>query len=280
LGWGADALKSLTGNREELNRLSDAAPRELPIIDPPPYPGRGDAAGVFERVAGDLRRKLTFIGKELLDSYFSDERFTTLPERYHAILEHIRDQRTAMAEIARGRSERDILLPLLNDPDEKWIDAESGSGAVIDEYLQTLCRMVLAETDEAMEAELSALLDRLYQSSKSLSGGNSAESYMQLVSDTCADGGSEAAKLCVTAIGERLRFPIRVQGNIGKEPSYTYLWGSDENHLYAVWEKYHALIRAKSRLLSLKSNERFAILRVSAPFSRQRILSVDGGDGE
>jgi len=147
--------------------------------------------------------------------------------------------------------------------------------------------MELAKDTEAFDAESAALIDRLYQVSKGLSGGSSAKAYMNLVSETCSDPDSETAKSCLTAIGDALRLPIRIAGNFVDKASCTYVWGSVENGLFGAWEKYHDIINTKSVELPIKSNERFAFLRVSASFTRSMILSlaeneerISGGDNE
>lgn len=279
-GKGGDGLASLIGNEEELSRLHRIQLQGINIKELIPYPGKQDAAEIYEKIAASLKVELVNIGKRLLESYFKSDEFTTLPRKYYAVVDKLNDIIKEMTEITRKRSKQDITLPLLNDPDEKWIESESKDSMVIDGFLQSFCYLALAESDEMFEDEFSALLDRLYQVSKSLSGGNSAQSYMKLVSDTCAETDSDAAKQCVKEIGGKLRFPVRVRGNIGKESSCTYVWGSEGNKLYSAWQKYHEIINARSTFLPLSSNERLAILRVSAPFSRQQILSIEGGSDE
>ena len=275
-GLGIEDLVSLIGNTEEIEKLSGISTQGVAISELPPYPGSGrysrDVSEIFEMFQVWLRRQIMNIGSELLKEYFRSDEFAALPRKYKKVQEKLEEEINDMNRIRNQRKKLDTALRLLNDPDEKWLDTEYESTVI--GFVQHFSHMALAKDDEAFEVERSELLDKLYQASKGLSGGNGARSYMRLVSDTCADAGSDLAKSCVKAIGDALRFPIRVSGNFGGGVSCTYVWGSEENNLYKVWEKYHTIIETRSVELPIKSNERFAFLRVSSSFSRAKILSV------
>ena len=275
-GLGIEDLVSLIGNSDEIEKLSTVSAQGIAIGELPPYPGSGrfsrDVSEIYEIFQIWLRKQIANIGSELLKEYFRSDEFAALPRKYKKVQEKLEEDINDMNRIRNQRKKLDTALLLLNDPDEKWLDVEYMSTA--SGFVQHFSHMALANDDETFEVERSALLDKLYQASKGLSGGNGAWTYMKLVSDTCADAGSEIAKSCVKAIGDALRFPIRVSGSFRSGVSCTYVWGSEDNNLFSVWEKYHTIIETKSVELPIKSNERFAFLRVSASFSRSRILSV------
>ena len=279
-GLGIDDLVSLIGNSDEISRLAGVQARGISIDQLPPYPGSGKYSGEISDIYYSfdlwLRKRILSIGTELLTEYFNSGEFAELPKKYRYVQEKLSDEIMEMNRIKNQRKKLDTALRLLNDPDEKWLDDEYEATA--HDFVRHFTHMALSKDDEAFDAGLGALLDKLYHASKGLSGGSGARAYMELVSDTCSDPGSDIARFCVTSIGEALRFPIRVSGNFNGGASCTYVWGSMDNNLYRVWEKYHAIVDAKSVELPIKSNERFAFLRVSASFNRARILSVGGGE--
>ena len=281
-GLGIDDLVSLIGNTDRINELASVQAQGVSIDQLPPYPGSGkygrEVSEIFEMFAVWLRKQILDIGGQLLKEYFRSDEFTALPKKYRNVQDKLRDEILEMNRIRNQRKKLDTALQLLNDPDEKWLNDEYG--ATVREFVQHFAHMALAANEESFETERDALLDKLYQSSKGLSGGSGARAYMKLVSDTCSDVSSDIAKSCVTAIGDALRFPIRISGNFNGEVSCTYVWGSMDNCLYRVWEKYHTIIDTKSVELPIKSNERFAFLRVSTSFDRAKILSIGGDDGE
>ena len=275
-GLGIEDLVSLIGNSDEIEKLSGVSAQGVAIGELPPYPGSGkfsrDVSEIYEVFQIWPRKQIMNIGSDLLKEYFRSDEFAALPRKYKKVQEKLEEDINDMNRIRNQRKKLDTALLLLNDPDEKWLDTEYESTAI--GFVQHFSHMALADDDEAFEVERSALLDKLYQASKGLSGGNGARSYMKLVSDTCADTRSEIAKSCVKTVGDALRFPIRVSGNFSGGESCTYVWGSEENNLYDVWEKYHTMIETRSVELPIKSAERFAFLRVSTSFSRAKILSV------
>ena len=285
-GLGIDDLVSLIGNTEEINKLISIQNRDISIVPLPQYPGSNkhsrEVSETYEIFERWLRKQIINIGSDLLKDYFTSDEFSALPRKYRNVQEKLSEDILDMNRIRNQRKKLDIALPLLNDPDEKWLKDEYG--ATVRQFVQHFSRMALAKDEAAFEHERAELLDKLYQVSKGLSGGNSARMYMNLVSETCSDRDSDVAKSYVTKIGEALRFPIRVSGNFNGEVSCTYVWGSMDNNLYDVWERYHKIIDTRSVELPIKSNERFAFLRVSTSFSRAKILSVAGsiagGDDE
>ena len=278
-GLGINDLVSLVGNTEKIDRLASVQAQGISIDHLPPYPGSGknssEISGIFDSFDQWLRKRILGIGSELLVDYFQSGEFAALPKKYRNVQEKLSDEIMEMTRIKNQRKKLDIALRLLNDPDEKWLDDIYEASER--DFVQQFTYMALAKDDETFDIGLSELLDKLYHASKGLTGGGGARAYMELVSETCADSGSDIAKSCIAAIGDALRFPIRVSGNFGGEASCTYVWGSMDNNLYHVWEKYHTIIDTKSVELPIKSNERFAFLRVSASFNRAGILSIGGG---
>jgi len=277
-GLGADDLKSLVGNEEGIERLSKVQNPGVSILDLPEYPLKAkvndEIIQRYYRCAEWLKRELVSLGRNLLLEFFRSREFDELSSKFEKVQARLDETISEMKGIQRKYSALDVTLPLLNDPDEKWIDEEYNDPDTINAYIQCFCALTLSQDDDEFNKELSKLLEKLYQVSKGLSGGLGANLYMRLVSETCSDVDSLAAKECMARIKKALRFPIN-QG-IG-EDSYTYVWGSKENKLYDVWEKHHRMISTGNTLLPLASNERFGVLRVSDGFSRQEILRLSGG---
>jgi len=280
-GLGIDDLVSLVGNTVEINRLSSVPIQGISIDQLPPYPGSGKHSRVISEIFGTfeiwLKRQIFSISEQLLMHYFKSDEFAALPKRYRHVRDKLEEIIADMKSIKNKRKQLETSLRLLNDPDERWLD--EAYMETTREFIQHFAYMAIAKDEKTFEIELSTLLEKLYQASKGLSGGIGARSYMKLISDTCSDVNSDIAKSCVTAIGEALTFPIRVSGNFGREVSCTYVWGSDDNKLYNVWEKFHTIIDTNSVCLPIKSNERFAFLRVSTSFRSSLIKGVFGKDG-
>jgi hypothetical protein len=277
-GLGAEELKSLVGNEEGIEKLSKVQNPGISIVDLPDYPMKtkdhDETIQRYYRYAQWLKRELVNLGRNLLLEFFRSREFDELSSKFEKVQARLDETISEMKGIQRKYSALDVTLPLLNDPDEKWIDEEYNDPDTINAYIQCFCALTLSQDDDEFNKELSKLLEKLYQVSKGLSGGLGANLYMRLVSETCSDVDSLAAKECMARIKKALRFPIN-QG-IG-EDSYTYVWGSKENKLYDVWEKHHRMISTGNTLLPLASNERFGVLRVSDGFSRQEILRLSGG---
>ena len=279
-GLGIDDLLSLIDNAEQIEKLTTIQTHGISISELPNYPGSSrhsrEISEIYERFGYWLGKQIINIGSELLKEYFRSDDFAALPKKYEYVKEKLEEDIMEINRIKKQRRKLDTTLRLLNDPDEKWLDEEYVS--TVGEFVARFAHMVLAKNEEDFDIERAELLDKLYQAAKGLSGSNGARSYMNLVSDTCADVDSDIAKSCVMKVGEALRFPVLVSGNFGGEVSCTYVWGSDDNNLFDVWEKYHTIIDTKSVALPIKSNERFAFLRVSTSFSRGMIKRVGGDD--
>ena len=275
-GLGIEDLLSLIGNNDEINKLAEVQVQHVSIAELPYYPGAGkfgrDVPEIYKAFEHWLRRQILNIGSDLLRDYFQSDGFTALPKKHVSVQEKLGDVILEMNRIRNQRKKLDTTLPLLDDPDERWLD--DVYAATTREFVGHFVQMALTDDDEAFNNECCVLLDKLYQASKELSGGSGARTYMKLVSDTCADASSDTAKSCVTTLGDALRYPVRISNRFVGEPDCTYVWGNMENNLYSVWEKYHAIIDTRSVELPIRSNERFAFLRVSSSFSRARILSI------
>lgn len=277
-GLGADELISLIGNEEGIERLSKVQSPGIDILDLPEYPLKNkvhDASvQTYQKCAQWLKRELINLRKNLLLEFFRSQEFSDLPGKYRKVQARLDENISEMHEIERKYSALDVTLPLLNDPDEKWLEEEYKDPDTVNTYIQCFCALTLSLDDDEFNKELSKLFEKLYQVSKGLSGGLGANLYMKLVSETCSDVDSPEAKECMARIKNALKFPIN-QGT--GEDSYTYVWGSKENKLYDVWERHHKMVSTDNTLLPLESNERFGVLRVSDGFSRQEILRLSGG---
>ena len=277
-GLGVDDLMSLIDNDEDIEKLSKVQALGISISDLPDYPlktkAHGESIEKYEKCAIWLRHELINLRKNLLVEFFRSTEFAELPAKYRNVQNRLDENISEMRETEQKHSALDVTLPLLNDPDEKWLDEEYRDPKTVNTYVKCFCALTLSHNDEEFNDELSKLFETLYQVSKGLSGGLGANAYMKLVSETCSDVDSPVAKECMARIKNALKFPIN-QGT--GHDSYTYIWGSKDNKLYDVWEKHHRMISTSNTLLPLESNERFGMLRVSDGFSRQEILRIGGG---
>ncbi|MDR0469402.1 MAG: hypothetical protein LBH09_05460 [Peptococcaceae bacterium] len=272
---------ALTGNinqiRDEFMSQSHGI-KLAPELDE--YPGRGkssnDATEEFKRFEMRLRNDIANLGRILLDEFFSSDEYSSLLKQCILVLENLDEADVEMKQIIRRRSILDIDLPLLNDPDENWLNNIVGNRETEESFIQCFCDMALIKNTEAQSNELLKLLRQLYKQSRFYAGGSEARSYMKLVSDTCVDGGSDAAKECVAKIKVALRLPIRVLG-IGEHDDCTYVWGREDNNLCKVLRDTE-IINTRSLSLPITTDERFAVLRISAPFIRSDIQRVQGGE--
>lgn len=277
-GKGIDDLKKLIDNDEKTEEYCKIQMLGISISDLPDFPLKtkvnGETIEKFYKCARWLKRELINLGKNLLIEFFRSPEFAELPAKYKNVQSKLDESVSEMHQIKQKHLALDVTLPLLNDPDEKWLEETYRDPDIINTYVKYFCSLALSHGDDEFNDELSLLFEKLYQVSKGLSGGLSANAYMKLVSETCTAVDSPVAKECIVTIKNALKFPIN-QG-IGHD-SYTYIWGSKDNKLYDVWERHHKMISTGNTLLPLESNERFGVLRVSDGFTRQEILRVSGG---
>ena len=277
-GLGVDALMSLIDNDYEIEKLSKVQVLGISISDFPDYPlenkVHGEATEKYGRCAGWLKKELINLGKNLLVEFFRSPEFAELPGKYKYVQNRLDENISEMSETQQKHSALDVTLPLLNDPDEKWLDEEYKDPETVNTYVECFCALALSHGEEEFSDKLSKLFEKLNNVSKRLSGGLGMNAYMKTVSETCVDVDSSVAKECMVTIKNALKFPIN-QGT--GHDSYTYIWGSKDNKLYDVWEKHYKMVSTGNTLLPLESNERFGVLRVSDGFSRQEILRVGGG---
>ncbi len=279
-GKGLDDLKSLIYNDEGIKEYCPVQVSGISILDLPNYPPlakrNDETIGHYEKCALRLKHELINLGKNLLIDFFRSPEFTDLPDQYGKARDRLDESVSEMHQVKQKYLALDVTLPLLNDPDEVWLEKRSRDPDIVNSYVKSVCALALSSNEEEFNHELSELFERLYQISKELSGGLGANAYMKLVSETCSAVDSDEAKACLSTIRKALKFPIN--RGIGHE-SYSYVWGSKENKLYDVWEKHHEFISTKSMLLPLESNERFGVLRISNGFSRQEISRIGGRMG-
>lgn len=277
-GLGVDALISLIDNDEEIDKLSKIQALGISILDFPEYPlenkVKSESIEKYTKCSIWLKRELINLGKNLLVEFFRSHEFADLPNKYKNVQSRLDENISEMRETQQKHLAQDITLPLVNDPDEKWLEEEYRDTDTVNTYVECFCALALSQGEDEFDDKISKLFEKLYHVSRGLSGGLGANAYMRTVSETCADTDSAVAKECMATIKNALKFPInRGTGH----DSYTYIWGSRENKLYDVWEKHYEMISTGSTLLPLVSNERFGVLRVSDGFSRQEILRVGGG---
>lgn len=277
-GLGVDELESLINNNEDIEKLSKVQNLGISILDLPDYPSKvkvhGESIEKYKKCARWLEHELINLGKNLMLEFFRSPEFAELPVKYRNVQSRMNECISEMDGIEKTYSALDVTLPLLNDPDEKWLEEQYKDPGIINAYVKCFCALTLSHDNDEFNDELSKLLEKLYQLSKGLSGSSGACAYMKLVSETCSDVDSPAAKMCMANIKNALKFPIN--SGIGHD-SYTYVWGSKENMLYGVWERHHKIISTGNTLIPLESNERFGVLRVSDGFSRQEIQRLGGG---
>lgn len=277
-GLGVDALMSLIDNNKEIEKLSKVQVLGISMSDLPDYPLKikvhGESIEKYAACAHWLKHELINLGKNLLLEFFHSPEFAELPGKYKTVQGRLDENISEMHETKQKHSALDVTLPLLNDPDEKWLEEEYKDPETVNTYVRSFCALALSHGDDEFGDELSKLFETLYQVSKGLSGGLGANAYMKLVSETCTAVDSPVAKECMVRIKNALKFPIN-QGT-GYD-SFTYIWGSRDNKLYDVWERHYKMVSTGNTLLPLESNERFGVLRVSDGFSRQEILRVGGG---
>ena len=276
-GLSVDALKSLIDNEDEIEKLGKVQVSGVNILDLPEYPLKSKVNDIqnYDNCAQWLKRELINLGKKLLTEFFNSQEFRKLPGKYENVQDKLKENISEIYSVMEKYKELEVTLPLLNDPDEKWIEEKYHDPDTVNTYVKCICALALSHDDDEFNEELSKLFEMLYQVSKGLSGGLGANAYMKLVSETCFEVDSVAAKECMVTIKEALKFPINK--GIGLN-TYTYIWGSKDNKLYDVLEKHHELISTGKTLLPMESNERFGVLRISDGFDRQKILRLSGGD--
>jgi hypothetical protein len=269
-GHDADDLIDLIGNENKIRNLLENNSLESTRINAlPAYPGKYYPE-IYAEAASTLQNRLSQYGKSVIAEYFKSPDFTGLPKKFQKALDKLNKIIISMKELSGKHSKMNITLPLLDDPDESWVSAESNAQNLAERFIKSFSFMALTDSDDMCETEMGQLLDDLYKEAKSLSGGNSEKSYMNLVSATCQDINSDVAKSCVAEIEKALLFPIRLRDNTAAMESVAYFWGSKENNLYSVWDRYNK----KSSELRINSNERFALLRMSDAFGRDKIKSI------
>ncbi|MDR0935253.1 MAG: hypothetical protein LBM98_01060 [Oscillospiraceae bacterium] len=282
-GLGVDELKTLVGNEEEIAGLSKVQAAGISIAELPAYPAKNNQSPEliekYERCAAWLKNEILTAGKRLLEDFFRSDYFMKLPKKYRSAQEQLKNAAEGMGEVIRQRKKLDITLRLENDPDEKWTNEIIKDDELTEVFIKHIGNLAMAENDLDIDAELSALVDLLYQKSKGLSGSGGAATYMELVSYTCVDPTGSASLGCAETIGKALVFPIKIN-NYDVLGSRAYIWGSRENRLFDVLEKNSQKIHSGGSVsLPLKSNERFAVLRVSSAFARKDISRVGGKEG-
>jgi hypothetical protein len=166
-------------------------------------------------------------------------------------------------------------LNLIGDPDEKLVEKASSElnvQAIFPKYLAEITLAMKNGNQENVDEALRRLLDSLFASVRGLAGGSGAREYMEILSKTCEDPNGNAAKLCVTTIAAKFKFPLRFTKDGRKK--YTFLWGSKENNFYNAWNKQQAMSDSLNEFLPIDSKERFVLLTVSPAFERSDINGI------
>ncbi|MDR3278564.1 MAG: hypothetical protein LBT12_07295 [Oscillospiraceae bacterium] len=269
----SDLAAMSSGN---LSQLAARAPLGLQISQLPPYPSSAKISEnereLYGQCAAALTRKLLEIGKELLGDYFRSGDFSELPKRFHTTENTVKSLGAEITSVSRLQEQKEVLLPLVSDPDEQWLNNFDDTRKKAD-FIEYFCAIALAETDEEQRDTIVRLLDMLFAAAKSMRGDNDAKKYMQLLSDTCLDANGAPAKACAGTISDKLIFPIRIPRD-KVSGSEAYVWGDPDNNLKTALEKNHDLAGIRYEYLDVKSDERFVILRVSRAFAERDILGV------
>jgi hypothetical protein len=279
-GKSVQFLHGIIGNAGEIERLARITAADKLSSLPPLPPKSGvsqENADVYMFVAQKLIIKLNSIGSDLVKEFLNSEGFASLPKLYNEARKLIRDLSAELTDEVdrRRRGGEEIYLGLIDDPDEKLVAAaakELNAKMAFPRFIADIALAMEKDDEVSVNEAVSNMLDTLVGSVKGLSGGSGAQVYMELLSDACRYSAGDHAKKCVANIDEQLIFPLRF--NSGGRKKCTFVWGSRENSFYSAWERQQEGRNAENEFLPIDSNERFALLTVSPPFTRGDILGI------
>jgi hypothetical protein len=240
----------------------------------------GELLKKYREHIDDLFEKLNRYGEKLVGEYFSSEPFRKLPEVYENAKKLIKDacnRLTEEIEIQKG-----LETPLLQDNEDAnwlaglWSDYQKQEFAYseYDKCLHALIQQIQQKADEqeTTHEQLNELLDSFSQIVQSTEPLGTNGGYMRRISEICSNHGGEDAKKCVGAIQEKLIWPIRLIHGVATPNAKYYLWGNEENNLKSAW---YATVGGKNcEFLNMNSDERFEILRISAPFEIRDVIGM------
>ena len=266
-------LESLVGDSVKTGNLSLVHEVAIDVENLPELPKNSgidtEAVSVYMSCARALQGKIRSLGKDQLESFFRSNEFVALPRKYHDAVVVVDDVIRALESAARRQEVAEINLPLLNNPDEAWINAINIS-PFLEKYTESFCMLILDNSDENARHLVETLLDMLYAGTRQMN----ATDYMQNVSQTCDTPHSPSAGSCVMAVRQNLLFPVQLSHSAKTAPSNAYVVSHPHNGLTGAWEQQADNSTMPSSFLPTESDERFVVLRMSSAFGRDDIQSV------